>query len=132
MAVLRGRSLGRHPPRDRHEAGTSDLRRPCYFSLALGRRSARSRSAKARRRGTWALARYRPCIHEAVLQLDRPVAPVLKALAGRGILGGLDLGAYYPELGPALLVCATETRTSADIDRYRIALGEALQSARAA
>jgi glycine dehydrogenase subunit 1 len=73
-----------------------------------------------------------PYFHEAVLQLDRPVAPILKALGGRGILGGLDLGAYYPELGHALLVCATETRTSADIDRYRVALGEALQGARAA
>jgi glycine dehydrogenase subunit 1 len=73
-----------------------------------------------------------PCFHEAVLQLDRPVAPVLKALAGRGILGGLDLGAYYPELGHALLVCATETRTSADIDRLALALGETLQGARAA
>jgi glycine dehydrogenase subunit 1 len=73
-----------------------------------------------------------PCFHEAVLQLDRPVAPVLKALGGRGIIGGLDLGAYYPELGHALLVCATETRTSADIDRLALALGEALQGARAA
>jgi len=70
--------------------------------------------------------------HEAVLQLDRPVAPVLRALARAGILGGLDLSAYYPELGHALLVCATETRTTADIDRYRAALGEALQGARAA
>jgi glycine dehydrogenase subunit 1 len=73
-----------------------------------------------------------PHFHEAVLQLDRPVAPVLRALAGRGILGGLDLAGYYPELGHALLVCATETKTSADIDRYRSALGEALQSVRAA
>src|SRR6201984_1525377 len=73
-----------------------------------------------------------PYFHEAVVQLDRPVAPVLKALGARGILGGLDLGAYYPELGHALLVCATETRTSADIDHYRIALGEAMQAARAA
>ena len=70
--------------------------------------------------------------HEAVLQLDRPVAPVLRALARAGILGGLDLSAYYPELGHALLVCATETRTTADIDRYRAALGEALQGALAA
>jgi len=73
-----------------------------------------------------------PYFHEAVLQLDRPVAPVLRALAGRGILGGLDLAGYYPELGNALLVCATETKTSADIDRYRSAMSEALQSARAA
>ena len=73
-----------------------------------------------------------PYFHEAVLQLDRPVAPVLRALAGRGILGGLDLAGYYPELGNALLVCATETKTSADIDRYRSAMSEALQSVRAA
>jgi glycine dehydrogenase subunit 1 len=70
--------------------------------------------------------------HEAVLRLDRPVAPVLKALAARGILGGLDLDGYYPELGHALLVCATETKTSADIERYRGALTETLQPARAA
>jgi glycine dehydrogenase subunit 1 len=70
--------------------------------------------------------------HETVLQLDRPVAPVLKALMSRGILGGLDLSAYYPELGHALLVCATETKTSADIERYRNALSEVLQAARAA
>jgi len=73
-----------------------------------------------------------PYFHEAVLLLDRPVAPVLKALASGGILGGLDLGAYYPELGHALLVCATETKTSADIDRYRSALTETLQGVRAA
>jgi glycine dehydrogenase subunit 1 len=73
-----------------------------------------------------------PYFHEAVLQLDRPVAPVLKALGARGILGGLDLAALYPELGDALLVCATETKSSADIDRYRSALSETLQSVRAA
>jgi glycine dehydrogenase subunit 1 len=73
-----------------------------------------------------------PYFHEAVLQLDRAVAPVLKALSARGITGGLDLTPYYPELGHALLVCATETKSSADIDRYRSALGEALAGARAA
>ena len=73
-----------------------------------------------------------PCFHETVLSFDRPVAPVLKALAGRGILGGLDLSEHYPQLGGALLVCATETKTSADIDSYVAALGDALQAARAA
>jgi len=67
-----------------------------------------------------------------VLLLDRPVAPVLKALAARGIIGGLDLAPCYPELGPALLVCATETKTAADLERYRASLGEAMQAARAA
>jgi len=73
-----------------------------------------------------------PYFHEAVLQLDRPAATVLKVLAREGILGGLDLTGYYPELGNALLVCATETKTSADLERYRTALSEALQAARAA
>ena len=69
---------------------------------------------------------------EAVLTLDRPVAPVLAALARRGIAGGLELAAYYPQLGHAWLVCATETRTAEDIERYRAALSELLQPARAA
>ncbi len=73
-----------------------------------------------------------PYFHETVLLLDRPVEPVLQSLAARGILGGLDLSGYYPELGHALLVCATETKTEADIDRYAAALRETLQAARAA
>src|SRR5437016_1318966 len=73
-----------------------------------------------------------PYFHEAVLTLDRPVAPVLKTLSNRGILGGLDLSGYFPELGNALLVCATETKTAADVERYRAQLTEAMQAARAA
>jgi len=73
-----------------------------------------------------------PHFHEAVLQLDRPVAAVLRALTHSGILGGLDLSTYYPELGDALLICATETKTTADLERYRAALSDTLQAARAA
>ncbi len=70
--------------------------------------------------------------HEAVLLLDRPVAGVLRELASRGILGGYDLSTHYPELGAALLVCATETRTSEDIERYATTLADVLRAARAA
>jgi glycine dehydrogenase subunit 1 len=70
--------------------------------------------------------------HEAVLQLDRPVAPVLRALAAAGIEGGCDLSDRYPELGHALLVCATETRSAADIARYASALAEIIKQVRAA
>jgi glycine dehydrogenase subunit 1 len=59
-----------------------------------------------------------PRFHEAVLQFERPVAPLLEALAAEGIVGGHDLSRDYPELGHALLVCATETRTPEDIERY--------------
>jgi len=56
--------------------------------------------------------------HEAVIRLPQAPAIVLARLAEAGIFGGFDLSAHYPELGHALLVCATETRTEADLDRY--------------
>ena len=63
-----------------------------------------------------------PYFHEAALQLDRPVAPVLEALAAKNILGGYDLSAYAGK--DALLVCATETKTEADIDTCIAAFAE--------
>ena len=78
------------------------------------------------------LAFDRPRFHEAVLLLGRPVKPVLEALARRGIIGGVDISARYPSLGNALLVCATETRTLADIEAYAQALAEAMRSSAAA
>ena len=59
-----------------------------------------------------------PHFHEVALRLDRPVAPVLDALAEKDILGGYDLSIGCPDLGNALLVCATETKTDADVDAY--------------
>ena len=70
--------------------------------------------------------------HEAVLQMDRPVGPVLEGLAARGIVGGLDLSRSHPELGHALLTCATETRTAEDIEHYAASLAEVLRSVQAA
>jgi glycine cleavage system P protein (glycine dehydrogenase) subunit 1 len=70
-----------------------------------------------------------PFFHEAVLQLDRPVGPFLDALSAKHILGGYDLSADYPELGNALLVCATEQRSAADIANYLDAAGSALEEA---
>ena len=69
-----------------------------------------------------------PFFHEAVLRLDRPVAPVLAALAGKGILGGIDISSEYPDLGNALLVCATEMRTAVDIQAYASALAAIMRS----
>ena len=56
--------------------------------------------------------------HEFVVQLKAPVAGVLHALRAQGILGGLDLTQDYPELGNALLVCATETKRDDDLAHY--------------
>ncbi len=59
-----------------------------------------------------------PFFHEAVLRLATPAAGVLHALEAQGILGGFDLKPVYPELGDCLLVCATETKTEADLSRF--------------
>jgi glycine dehydrogenase subunit 1 len=59
-----------------------------------------------------------PVFHERVLRLSEPTAGVLSELADEDLLGGFDLSADYPELGNALLVCATELRTQADITAY--------------
>ncbi len=56
--------------------------------------------------------------HEFVVQFKLPVADVLHALKAQGILGGLALTQDYPELGNALLVCATETKRDDDLARY--------------
>ncbi|HQV42069.1 MAG TPA: hypothetical protein PLN04_08655, partial [Moraxellaceae bacterium] len=71
----------------------------------------------------------RPVFHEKVLRLNKPVAKVLEHMAKNGVLGGFDLSADYPELGNALLVCCTETKTSDDIARYVAALDHALMEA---
>jgi glycine dehydrogenase subunit 1 len=73
-----------------------------------------------------------PHFHEAVLLLDRPPAAVLTALSRRGILGGLDLSERYPELGHAMLVCATETKLAVDIESYTAALADVMSASRAA
>ncbi len=60
----------------------------------------------------------RPIFHEQALGLPAPAADVLRSLAAHNILGGYDLGADYPELGAAILVCATELRADEEMDTY--------------
>ncbi len=65
------------------------------------------------------LAFSSPFFHEALLTFNKPVEDVLSALAAAGIAGGYPVASHYPELNPtALLVCATEMRTEAEIARY--------------
>jgi glycine dehydrogenase subunit 1 len=59
-----------------------------------------------------------PVFHEVALTLDEPVDDVLRALRAQGILGGLGLQRYYPELGNSLLVCVTETKSEWDLIDY--------------
>ena len=67
-----------------------------------------------------------PIFHEAALTLPAPVAEVLPKLKQKGILAGLNLQEHYPEMGNALLICATETKIAADLHNYAEALKQAL------
>src|SRR3569623_2037176 len=67
-----------------------------------------------------------PSFHETVQRLPRPADEERTALAARGIAGGFNLKHDYPELGEAILVCATETKCAADLDAYRNVLGSIL------
>jgi len=68
-----------------------------------------------------------PNFHEFVIKLDGvSAADVLNALMAEGVLGGYNLSADYPALGEAILVCATETKTAADIAVYRDALSRVM------
>jgi glycine dehydrogenase subunit 1 len=68
----------------------------------------------------------RPSFHEATLTLRRPAQSIIDDLARSGIIAGVALGEDYPELGDALLVCATETKTIGDIERFVVAMRAAL------
>jgi glycine dehydrogenase subunit 1 len=67
-----------------------------------------------------------PTLYEFAVRTPRPAGDVLERLAEAGFLGGLELTADYPELGEALLVTVTETRTRADIDAYVTAFEKAV------
>ncbi len=59
-----------------------------------------------------------PFFHEAAFRFAHPVAELQEALAAEGIVAGVRLEDDYPELGNSLLLCATETKTDADIDQF--------------
>ena len=68
-----------------------------------------------------------PFFHETVVRLPVPPAEILRTLAAHNILAGYDLSAEYPELGNALLVCATETKLAADLDKFARHLGRIVE-----
>ncbi len=67
--------------------------------------------------------------HEAVVSLNAPTERVCRSLLEHGVIAGYELKPKYPELGDALLVCTTETRTQADLQHYASALSRCLGGA---
>jgi len=70
----------------------------------------------------------KPYFHETVIQLPVDAKSALNHLAEQGIQGGYALEDDYPELKNCVLVCATETKTEADLTQYQQALKEIVQT----
>jgi glycine dehydrogenase subunit 1 len=67
--------------------------------------------------------------NEFTLNLPVEARPIVRALADRGVLGGVSLGRLYPDeptLANGLVVAVTETVTEADIAAFAAALREVL------
>jgi glycine dehydrogenase subunit 1 len=68
--------------------------------------------------------------NEFSLRLPIPAADAVAALAEKGVLGGVAASRFYPdreEVADILVVAATETTTTEDIDMYANALTEVLR-----
>lgn len=57
-----------------------------------------------------------PFFKEFALKSSKPVSEINEFLLAEGIIGGLDLGRFYPQLKDAILFCVTEKRTKEEID----------------
>ena len=102
--------------------GVDGLRRVAAASHANTQSLAKLASGLSGVRPLFSAANF----HEVVLQLPKPSVAVLASMADQGVLGGFDLQPHYPQLGNAILVCATETKTGEDLQRYATALRHAL------
>ncbi len=74
-----------------------------------------------------------PYFNEVAVDLGQHAGPLLDYLfENDGIIGGYDLARADERLADTLLICTTETKTEADLDRYAEALAAALASNRLA
>ena len=60
---------------------------------------------------------------EFIIRCPKPIAQINEELLQEKMIGGLDLGIYYPELKNCMLLCVTEKRTQDDINRLVRKLG---------
>lgn len=66
-----------------------------------------------------------PFYKEFAIKSNKPVAELNKKLYENGIIGGFDLGKYYPEYENVMLIAVTEKRTKEEIDKLCKVLEEA-------
>ncbi len=108
--------------------GLMALRATVYLS-AMGPQGLRSTAELCLKKARYAVNQWTadgllqpafvaPTFKEFVLRVPRQRADDLLAVASeQGIMAGVPLGCWYPELGDCLLMAVTEKRTKAEIDR---------------
>ena len=67
-----------------------------------------------------------PFFNEFVACVGRPAGDALQELQSLGILGGVDLGRWYPELADCIVMTATELTTTGDINALAAGLESTL------
>jgi len=100
--------------------GQTGLRDVAAHNLA---RAAALRAAVAALDG-YAIRFTAHTFNEFALRVPGRASQTLAALRRRGIIGGLDLGRFYPELADCILMTATELTTMPQIERLAAALAE--------
>ena len=65
-----------------------------------------------------------PFFNEFVVKTDAPPEELNERLLEHGIIGGVPLGWWYPELTDCMLLCATETKTKEQMDTFSETLEE--------
>ncbi|MGH7369398.1 MAG: aminomethyl-transferring glycine dehydrogenase subunit GcvPA [Candidatus Methylomirabilaceae bacterium] len=102
--------------------GKSGLRDMALLNL---RKSAYAKDAVSKLRG-YDLRFSGPTFNEFVVRAKRRTpAQVNRTLLTKRIIGGLELGRFYPELADCLLLCVTEQNSREEIDALCKAMGGA-------
>ena len=65
-----------------------------------------------------------PTFNEFVLTLKGDPDSILSSLLEEGLIGGLALKKFYPELSREILICVTERNSREEIDRLAVAIGQ--------
>jgi glycine dehydrogenase subunit 1 len=98
-----------------------------FFMALLGKQGLRDMASQNLAKSHYALDQLKqipgvrvpfsaPFFNEFVLQTKIPAETLQQKLFQQGIVGGLPLKKWYPELENASLWCITETKTKTDID----------------
>ncbi len=60
----------------------------------------------------------KPFFNEFIIDCPRPAAQIIDALAAKGICAGYDMGLVSKDFENSLLICASETKTHDDLERF--------------